>query len=96
MFPKRHFLLRACLFLLSQLENCSSSRSLVSLWLDTRVNARGLYYMNWKMCLDLAVAFLLLDTHCLHSFPTEDTVCRSQRIRESYVGAYHNNFYIPG
>lgn len=64
--------------------------------LATQVNGRCLYYVNWEIYLDLTLVFLFLVTHYFHSFPAGDTIYRSQKIRESYVGAYHYNFNIAG
>lgn len=77
----RNCLLRACLFLHSQLESCSSSGSLGIFWLDSRVSGICLYHVNWKMCLHLTLGFLLLDTYCLHCFPAGNADIRRTELR---------------
>lgn len=90
----RDSLLGACLFLLSQQESCSSSSTLGTFWLDRRIYGIFQYHVTWKMCPDLALDFLLLDTYCLHCFPIGNAGIR--RIRAKYGGAYHDNFSIAG
>lgn len=76
----RNFLLGVCLFLLSQLESCSSSSSLGTFWLDSRINGICQYHVIWKMYLDLTLDFLLLDTYCLHRFPGGNADIRTTQL----------------